>query len=66
MKKRTIRLIAGSLIISALLMISCTPAPPGEEETVTPEEEVVPAEEEVVTEEQGYGFGKVERNGGVY
>ena len=53
MKKRTIWLIAGSLITSALLMVSCTPAPPGEEETVTPAEEVAPAEEEdVVAEEE--------------
>lgn len=52
MKKRTIRLVAGSLIASVLLLVSCISAPAGEEESVTPAEEVAPAEEEVVTEEQ--------------
>jgi len=52
MKKRTIWLVAGSLIVSALLLVSCTSAPAGEEETVEPLEEITPVEEEVVTGEQ--------------
>ena len=45
MKKKTMWLVANSLIVVALLLVSCTMVSPGEEETI------VPVDEEVATEE---------------
>jgi len=61
MKKKVMWLMVSCLMVAALVLASCAPAAPPEEEAapvekeeaiVTPEEEVVTEEEEVVTEEE--------------
>jgi len=62
MKTRTIWIIVNCLIITAFLLVSCTPAVTEEEKAATPEEEAVVEEEGVARFHDQSKSGHISQN----